>query len=268
MGTISEIFRTHGTGYLHRFGGRMPKSHRKVIHAISTCRTREAGVNYYHCEGCGQTHCLYRGCGNRHGPNCQHAKGLQWLEKRLRRQLPGSHFLVTFTVPEALRGFFRSNQNLCYEALFAASSRALKELIADEKFVGGDLPGFFGVLQTWGRTLAYHPHIHYVVPGGAMDRKTNMWRPAKDTFLVPVKALSKLVRGKFKAVMQKAGALEQIVAMVELCLNFECRTPQPTEDLPKRLRCPSCGGCLVLDWSRLPNGMVIFARGSPVTEPV
>jgi hypothetical protein len=61
---------------------------------------------------------------------------------------------------------------------------------------------------------------------------------------------------------------EQIVAMVELCLNFECRTPQPTEDLPKRLRCPSCGGCLVLDWSRLPNGMVIFARGSPVTEPV
>ena len=28
---------------------------------------------------------------------------------------------------------------------------------------GGDIPGFFGVLHTWGRTLSYHPHVHYIV---------------------------------------------------------------------------------------------------------
>jgi hypothetical protein len=30
-------------------------------------------------------------------------------------------------------------------------------------------PGFFGVLHTWGRQLQYHPHIHYLVSGGAFD---------------------------------------------------------------------------------------------------
>jgi hypothetical protein len=25
------------------------------------------------------------------------------------------------------------------------------------------LPGFFGILHTWGRQMHYHPHIHYIV---------------------------------------------------------------------------------------------------------
>ena len=53
-----------------------------------------------------------------------------------------------------------------------------RKLAADPRFTGGDTPGFFGVLHTWGRELQYHPHIHYVVPGGMMESHTGNWRPS------------------------------------------------------------------------------------------
>jgi hypothetical protein len=66
----------------------------------------------------------------------------------------------------------------------------MKKLVLDEKFIGGDLPGFFGVLHTWGRTLEYHPHIHYIVPGGALSTSDGLWHPSRIDFYLPVRALS------------------------------------------------------------------------------
>ncbi|MGA2705981.1 MAG: transposase [Isosphaeraceae bacterium] len=62
-----------------------------------------------------------------------------------------------------------------YAALFEASSEALRALAANPRFVGTDRLGFFGVLHTWGRTLEYHPHVHYVVPGGGIDEGAILW---------------------------------------------------------------------------------------------
>jgi len=36
--------------------------------------------------------------------------------------------------------------------------------------------GFVGVLHTWGRQLQWHPHIHYLVPGGGLRPDGKMWR--------------------------------------------------------------------------------------------
>ena len=113
--------------------------------------------------------------------------------------------MITFTVPEEIRGFFRSRQGVAYAALFKASSEAMKTLVADERFIGGDVPGFFGVLHTWGRTLNYHPHIHYVVAGGAWSRSDNSWHPSRPGFYVPNKALSRIYRAKFRDLMRDAG---------------------------------------------------------------
>ena len=63
---------------------------------------------------------------NRHCPCCQQGKGRAWLERHRARQLPGEHFMVTFTVPEPLRPFLRRHQTIGYGALFAASSGAIK----------------------------------------------------------------------------------------------------------------------------------------------
>jgi hypothetical protein len=43
---------------------------------------------------------------------------------------------------------------------------SFKALAADPKYIGTPSPGFFGVLHTWGRQLPYHPHLHFVMPGG------------------------------------------------------------------------------------------------------
>jgi hypothetical protein len=210
MTTINDIFRTFGPEYLDRFSQDLPNAHRKVIDAIIACRTQACGVALYECESCGQLHRVDRSCGNRHCPTCQYPKSRQWLEKQLKRQLPGHHFLLTFTVPESLRRFIRKNQKAAYSALFRASSEAIKKLVPDEKFIGADLPGFFGILHTWGRTLEYHPHIHYIVPGGALSTSDGLWHPSRIDFYLPVHALSKIFQAKFRDAMREAGLFDQI----------------------------------------------------------
>jgi hypothetical protein len=210
MGAINDIFRKFAPEYLRRFGGAMPAEHKKVISAIVLCRTEENGTVVYRCEECGIHHQVDRSCGNRHCPQCQSHKANLWLERQMGRMVPGHHFMVTFTVPAELRDFIRSHQRACYAALFAASSDAMKKLCKDPKHIGGDLPGFFGVLHTWGRQLQYHPHIHYVVPGGAFSSVNGNWQRSGERFFLPVHALSPIFRGKFRDRMEKAGLLAEI----------------------------------------------------------
>jgi predicted Zn-ribbon and HTH transcriptional regulator len=224
MTTLSEIFRAFTPEYIDRFGDSIPKEHLKAINAINRCRTETAGVVVYECRDCGETFRVNRSCGNRHCPTCQNDKTTQWLERQLQRQLPGHHFMLTFTVPEDLRPTIRSHQRGCYAALFAASSSSIKLLVKDARLVGGDLPGFYGVLHTWGRTLEYHPHIHYVVVGGALSTSDDTWHPSRIDFFLPVRALSRIFRAKFRDEMVKAALLQEIPAQVwEQEWNVNCQ---------------------------------------------
>ncbi len=236
MGIINDLFRTHGPEYLRRYGERMPADHHKVIDAISQCRTEAYGSVIYQCEHCGEGHIVPRSCGNRHCPGCQHHKSRQWLQRQLDRQLPGHHFLLTFTVPEQIRPFIRRHQRLAYSALFAASAEAIKTLTTDPRFIGADRPGFFGVLHTWGRQLPYHPHIHYVVPGGALSTRDQQWHPSSLGFLLPVKALSRIFRAKFRDRMNAAGLWDEIAPEVwEADWNVNCQAVGPAEATMKYL---------------------------------
>jgi len=224
MTSITEIFRTFGPDYLEQFGESMPQEHRKAMDAIMECRTQKAGITYYECIECGHSHLVYRSCGNRHCPTCQHQKSRQWLEAQLKRQLPGHHFMITFTVPASMRRFIRSHQRIAYAALFKASSEAIRKLAPDKRYMGGDLPGFYGVLHTWGRTLDYHPHIHYVVVGGAISTQDGSWHPSRIDFYLPVKALSKIFRAKFRDEMEAAGLLCGIPSQVwQAGWNVNCQ---------------------------------------------
>ena len=203
MPTVADVLRRYGGQYLERFGATMPGEHQKVLRAISACRTGELGTVLYACQSCGTIHVVGRSCGNRHCPTCQHEKTQAWLEKQTDRLLPCPYFLVTFTLPAELREFARRHQRVAYSALFGASSAALRTLAADPKFIGTDRLGFFGVLHTWGRTLEYHPHVHYVVPGGGIAEDGDRWLPSRTDFLVPVKALSILYRAKFRDILAR-----------------------------------------------------------------
>lgn len=192
----------------------MPESHLKVIKSIMECKTAESGIVIYECKKCGKTYQVFRSCGNRHCPKYQHHKTLLWTKRQLERSLPGHYFMITFTVPEQIRSFIRSNQRLCYGAMFSASSEALKKLIADKKHIGGDLPGFFAALHTWGRQLQYHPHLHYIVPGGAISKQDKRWHSSRVDFYLPVKALSKVYKAKFRDIIIKAGLFHHIPSEV------------------------------------------------------
>jgi uncharacterized OB-fold protein len=210
---INEIFKAFAPEYIKRFPN-MPKHHRKTIHAIVHCRSGTYGTTVYHCAECGHLHFIARSCGNRHCPQCQYHKTREWLDKQLARQVPVHHFMITFTVPQEIRSIIRQNQKVAYQALFKASSEALKKLAADERFIGTNLPGFTGVLHTWGRQLQYHPHIHYIVPGGGLSKDRNQWIPSPQHFFVHVKALSVLFRALFMKEMENAGLKPEIPAAV------------------------------------------------------
>lgn len=209
MLTVAEVVRQHAPGYLQRGGHSVPTEHARVVRSIMACGTGELGIAHYQCIGCGRTHAIGRACGNRHCPSCHATKNANWCEKQLQRLLPCHYFLITFTLPSALRSLARSHSQSVYEAMFRSSSAAMKTLAADPRRLGAEKIGFFGVLHTWGRDLSYHPHIHYVVAGGGLDA-AGQWRSTAPNFFLPCEPLSILYRGKMQAAMTDDGLASEI----------------------------------------------------------
>jgi hypothetical protein len=205
-GDIQRTFQEYGTAYIRDNRERLTEQHLKVIRAIQTCRTGAAGWIEFICDDClDVVSYVERSCGNRMCPSCQSGKTAVWLDKRLREQLPVHYFLITFTVPDELCPFFIHSTRQGFTALFKAASRALKTLAGNPRFLGVDLPGFFGVLHTWGRTLNYHPHIHFVVPGGGLDKRKGLWRSTREDFFAPGQALAKVFKGIFRELVENEG---------------------------------------------------------------
>jgi len=101
-----------------------------------------------------------------------------------------------------------------YNLLFQTSAAALQTLALDPHYLGGQI-GMMGVLHTWTRDLAYHPHVHYLVPGGALSPEGSQWfSPRSAAWLVPVRALSRLFRGKCKVALTTAGLCEPVPSQV------------------------------------------------------
>lgn len=66
------------------------------------------------------------------------------------------------------------------------------------------------VLHTWTRDLRFHPHVHCVVSGGGLSLDGTHWIPTRHNFLLPVRVLGALFRGKFLArlsLLYERGAL-------------------------------------------------------------
>src|SRR5712691_4800191 len=206
---VADIFRLHGPDYRAQFGNQMLPSHRRAMQDIETCRTASLGGQLYYCAQCDEQRYSYHSCKNRHCPKCQNDQANDWLKEQQSLLLPVTHFLVTFTLPAELRALARSNQKTIYNLLFRASAAALLQLAQDPRCVGARL-GMVGVLHTWTRQLLYHPHVHYIVTGGGLTAD-GRWRSSRPDFLVPVKALSRIFRAKFRDLLQKT----ELFALVE-----------------------------------------------------
>ena len=213
MVELADVFRRYGSVYRQKYETRMLPSHRKAMRAIEQCRTEVLGGQIYYCEHCEEFQYSYHSCRNRHCPKCQWDAGEQWLVRQQKMLLPAPYFMLTFTLTDELRRVARSHQKCIYNLLFQASAAATQELARDPRFVGGKI-GMVGVLHTWARDLSFHPHIHYLVPGGGLSKGQESWLPSREDFLVHVKPLSLLFRTKFRDMLRETELFDQISTTV------------------------------------------------------
>jgi Putative transposase/Transposase zinc-binding domain len=196
MPEVADVLRRYGRDYLDRYGQDLLPSHRRAMEDLIACRTEALGGQLLQCEHCGQEHYVYHSCRNRSCPKCHRLETEAWLAERRQELLPVPYFHVVFTLPQELHALVRRNQHNLYDILLRAAAQSLMKLAADPHYVGG-LIGVLCVLHTWTRTLAYHPHVHCLVPAGGVSADRTTWWPARQSYLVPVHALSKLFRGLF-----------------------------------------------------------------------
>lgn len=97
------------------------------------------------------------------------------------------------------------NKQEIYSLLFRASAETLLQVARDPKPLGAEI-GFFSVLHTWNQQLLHHPHIHCVVPAGALAEDHTRWISGQHNFFLPVKVLSRVFRGKFVAGLRELHA--------------------------------------------------------------
>jgi hypothetical protein len=199
---VADIFRRHGHAYRVAHDGHLGRVERRVMSAIELCRTAALGGHVEACEDCAHTRVAYNSCRNRHCPKCQSATRERWLADRQADLLPVPYFHVVFTVPAEVAEIAFHNKAVVYATLFDAVAETLKTIAADPRHLGGEI-GFLAILHTWGQALTHHPHIHCLVPGGAMSAD-GRWLGCRPRFFLPIHVLSRLFRRLFLERLQAA----------------------------------------------------------------
>jgi hypothetical protein len=206
MPRLADVLLRHGPSYLQRYGAAVLPSHVHAIEAITRCRTPALGGHLAHCSECQRVHLLYHSCRHRACPQCGHDCATKWLAGQAQLLLPVAYHHVVFTLPEELRRLVRTHQRTLISVLFQSAFDSLAALCADPRWLAGRI-GALAVLHTWTRTLEWHPHIHMLVPAGALAPDKCTWRaPPKrrKSFLVPVRMLSDCFRGRFLRAARRA----------------------------------------------------------------
>jgi Putative transposase/Transposase zinc-binding domain len=202
---VAEIFRLHGESF--RAHHDLMPWQQKAMADIEHCRTAYFGGHWERCDRCGHEHYSYHSCRNRHCPKCHGEQTQAWLEKQQARLLPVAYYLLTFTLPASLRAVARSHPRQIYSLIMKTAAASLQKLARDPQWVGGTLP-ILAVLHTWTRALLFHPHVHLLVPAGAISPEGSWVQAQHPNFLVPGYAWSEIFRAKIKAGLNKLGLLD------------------------------------------------------------
>ncbi|MFT5156876.1 MAG: hypothetical protein ACI83I_001426 [Bacteroidia bacterium] len=174
----------------------------RTLRAIKDCRTSALGGHIDGCSSCGHLQLSYNSCRNRHCPKCQGHKKEQWVQARNKDLLPAPYFHVVFTLPQEINAIALVEPKIVYNVLFKAAWATIKNFGSDAKWLGGTM-GMVSILHTWGQNLSLHPHLHCIVPGVAVT-EAGFYKRLKtgSKILFPVRAMSRMFRGKFCALLK------------------------------------------------------------------
>jgi hypothetical protein len=185
--------------FLPSFNARhkLPSYKLRTLNALRHCRTEYMGGHVQACQKCGELHTLYNSCRNRHCPKCGAIDREKWIIAREADLLPVKYFHVVFTVPDKLNELFLNNQAVMYNLLFRVGWDVLQDFGKTKKWIGGRI-GAIAILHTRGQNLTFHPHLHFIVPAGAL-MPNGRWKHSRKRgrYLFKVDHLSRVFRARF-----------------------------------------------------------------------
>ena len=206
--SMQDVFREHFQEFAA--SRRLHPRQARAAWSISNCYTAQLGAHLLSCPQGHFQHVQYHACRHRSCPRCAQQGVHDWAQAQLEQLLPCPHFHVIFTLPHALLKLWEFNRERLTQLLFDCVRRSLLELLHNPKHLGA-MPGLLMSLHTWGRNLSHHPHVHCLLSAGGLDAQ-QQWRDCKPGFLLPLKPLQMVFRGKF------LGALGQLLTQRSLSL--------------------------------------------------
>jgi len=207
--TLARVITCFESEFLARYQHQLLPSQFKALRAMQTCRSSLCAQMLAQCASCSQQRLVPHSCGHRSCPHCQHFESQRWIERQTQALLPGTYFLITFTLPQELRGLAWSHQQPVYGLLMQCAWDTLAQFSRNHRQLKGTA-GAVGVLHTHSRRLEFHPHVHLAMPGAAFDAKHGLWRSLRKTkkggyYLFNHKALAAVFRGKLLAALNAQG---------------------------------------------------------------
>src|SRR5262249_30437069 len=230
MGTITlqTIFQDAFPAYAQTHP--LPRHVRRAARAIMQCRTAVLGGHVQACPDGHVARIWYHSCRHRSCPQGAYLQTERWLALQRARLLACDHYHGIFTLPHDLNPLRLANVPVMSPLLCQAVRASLLELLAALQYLGA-LPGIIAALHTWSQTLVLHPHVHCLVTGGGLT-PDGQWKAVRNGFLLPVRVVMAVFRGKLLA------AIRQALARAGLALPEGMR-PQQLLNLLMRLGHPT-----------------------------
>jgi hypothetical protein len=200
---LNAILRQYQSALIVKYAARLLPSLFRAINALLCCRTQAAGSFKLQCSQCDQETSQPRSCGHRSCVQCQNHETSRWLDRQFAKLLPVEYFMVTFTLPYELRALAWSHQSIVYNILFDCAASTLKDFGLNPDNLGADM-GMTGMLHTHSRRLDYHPHCHFIVPGGGINVRRRQWKKVKGKYLFNEFALARVFRARCLAAFNQA----------------------------------------------------------------
>lgn len=187
----------------------VPEFKLKTVNAMINCKTGKLGYSLIHCKQCGKIEMRSCSCGNRNCPSCGYLEEKRWTALRQAEVIPGiPYFHLVFTLPHVLSDIMYQNQKAALDLLFTAAKDTILKL-SDKKLKM--IPGILMILHSFGSNLSIHYHLHVLVSGGGLTKdKTRFKRCLSNGFFLPLKAVTRVYRGKFMDGLKKLHDSEKL----------------------------------------------------------
>jgi hypothetical protein len=179
----------------------LPAHVRRAVWALLACRSALRGGHVQVCPDGHIERVWDHSCRHRLCLPWAWVPGARWLAKQQARLLAGDHYQVILTMPHELNALWRANGAVMTQLLCTSVQDTRCELVGDAKYLGAR-PGIIATLQTWTQTLLLHPPSHCLVTGGGQPG-SGPWVAVSNGFLLPMRVVMALFRGKLRAAMRQ-----------------------------------------------------------------